>query len=329
MKKNTINWLFGIILAFIFLFVWYKLINWDEFILYFQKFDLKYVLLFSIFYILAYLFRAIRWKIILKPLTKIKISESFFIFMVGMFINYIIPVRAGEVAKSFILKKKKGIKVSESLPSVFIDKVSDLFPIIIILILIPLVSVKMNGALFIIIGLIFFIFIFFLIFLHLAAYHQSAAKNFIGFIQFFIPKGLRTKAENFLTSFITGMAIMKGRKADTIKVYFFTILAVLSEALYIFAVFRAFGSEISYSKILFGYTLMNLTYILPTPPAQVGSNQFMWVLIFSFALGENKNLTGAAVTFSHLLTSIWIFGVSGISFLALKLNFSEVVHSKN
>jgi uncharacterized membrane protein YbhN (UPF0104 family) len=125
------------------------------------------------------------------------------------------------------------------------------------------------------------------------------------------------------------MAIMKGRKMDTAKVYFLTTLAVLSEAIYIFMVFRAFGSEISYAKILFGYTLMNLTYILPTPPAQIGSNQFMWVLIFSFALGENTNLTSAAVTFSHLLTSVWILGVSAISFLALKLNFSEVVHSKN
>ena len=73
---------------------------------------------------------------------------------------------------------------------------------------------------------------------------------------------------------------------------------------------------------------MNLTYILPTPPAQIGSNQFMWVLIFSFALGVNKNLTSAAVTFSHLLTSIWIFIVSAISFLALKLNFLEVVFQK-
>jgi uncharacterized membrane protein YbhN (UPF0104 family) len=94
-------------------------------------------------------------------------------------------------------------------------------------------------------------------------------------------------------------------------------------------VFKAFGAEISYLKILFGYTLMNLTYILPTPPAQIGSNQFMWVLIFGFALGINENLTAAAVTFSHLLTSIWIFGIGAISLLALKIKFTEIVSIKN
>jgi uncharacterized protein (TIRG00374 family) len=112
-------------------------------------------------------------------------------------------------------------------------------------------------------------------------------------------------------------------------VYFLTLLAVLSEAIYIYALFRSFGAEVSYLKILFGYTLMNLTYILPTPPAQIGSNQFMWVLIFSFALGVNENLTSAAVTFSHLLTSICIFAVGIISLVALKINLSQLLQNNN
>ena len=120
---------------------------------------------------------------------------------------------------------------------------------------------------------------------------------------------------------------MHGRFTENCLVYLLTLLAVLSEAIYIYAVFRAFGAEVSYLKILFGYTLMNLTYILPTPPAQIGSNQFMWVLIFSFALGVNENLTSAAVTFSHLLTSIWIFLTGGISLIALKINLNQLLQS--
>ena len=125
------------------------------------------------------------------------------------------------------------------------------------------------------------------------------------------------------------MAIMRGRIAENCLVYLLTLFAVLSEAIYIYAVFKAFGSEVSYLEILFGYTLMNLTYILPTPPAQIGSNQFMWVLIFSFALGLDKNLTSAAVTFSHLLTSIWIFLLGGISLIALKINLNQLLQNNN
>lgn len=99
------------------------------------------------------------------------------------------------------------------------------------------------------------------------------------------PGKYRTKLGEFTENFVYGMAIMRGRTGEYLLVYLLTILAVLSEAVYVYAVFLAFGAEVSYSKILFGYTLMNLTYILPTPPAQIGSNQFMWVLIFPLPWG--------------------------------------------
>ena len=74
---------------------------------------------------------------------------------------------------------------------------------------------------------------------------------------------------------------------------------------------------------------MNLTYILPTPPAQIGSNEFMWVVIFSFALGVNNNLTGAAVATVHILTTIVIFVIGAISLSSIGIKLSEVLKSNN
>jgi len=329
MKNNHLNWISGIVLGVIFLIAWIRIVDWQEFISYFYKFDLKLVLFFSLFYLLAYFIRSLRWKIILDPIYKMRISESFSIFLSGLFINYIIPVRAGEIAKSVILKTKENVRISQSLPSIFIDKISDLFPIILIMILIPIVSIKLNLTLYIIVFLLFFVFLIFLSFLFFAVNHRAKAVKILHFFLKVIPHKYRIKFEDFFSNFVDGMAIMKNRKLDFILVYFLTILAVFSEAVYIYAVFRAFGANISYTKILFGYTLMNLTYILPTPPAQIGSNQFMWVLIFSFALGIDENLTSAAVIFSHLLTSIWIFLVGGISLLALKIRFGDLVSRQN
>jgi len=329
MKKNGLNWIVGIALGAIFLIAWIRIVDWQEFLGYFQDFNLKMVLVFSLFYLLAYLLRSLRWRIILKPIYKMGIIESFSIFMSGMLINYLIPVRAGEIAKSVILKTRENVKISDSLPSIFIDKLTDLFPIIFIMILIPLVSVKLNSALYIIIGLLFFIFLLFLSFLFFAVNHKTKAIKILNFFLKLIPNKYRKKFEKFFISFVDGMAIMHGRLVENFLVYLLTLLAVISEAIYIYAVFRAFGSEVSYLKIIFGYTLMNLTYILPTPPAQIGSNQFMWVLIFSFALGVNENLTSAAVTFSHLLTSIWIFLTGGISLIALKINLNKLLQNNN
>ncbi len=329
MKKNSLNWIVGIALGAIFLAAWIRIVDWQEFLSYFHEFDLKMVLIFSLFYVLAYFLRSLRWRIILKPIYKMGFMESFSIFMSGMLINYLIPIRAGEIAKSVILKTRENVKISDSLPSIFIDKLTDLFPIIFIMILIPLVSVKLNSTLYIIISLLFFIFLLFIGFLFFAVSHKNKAIEILNFFLKLIPKKHRIKFEDFFVNFVDGMAIMHGRYVENCIVYLLTLFAVLSEAIYIYAVFRAFGSDVSYMKILFGYTLMNLTYILPTPPAQIGSNQFMWVLIFSFALGVNENLTSAAVTFSHLLTSIWIFLTGGISLIALKINLNQLLQNNN
>lgn len=328
MKKNLLNWIVGITLGTIFLIAWIKIVDWHEFIDYFKHFELVLVLVFSLFYLLAYFFRSLRWRLILKPIYKMTILESFKIFMAGMLVNYLIPIRAGEVAKSVILKTKKDVSISKSLPTIFIDKLTDLFPILLIMILIPLVSVKLNTALYVIISLLFLIFLFFLLFLFFAVNHKSKAFKMMRFILKLIPGRIRQKFEDFFENFIDGMAVMKGRPSDNVQVYLLTFLSVLSEAIYIFVVFRAFGAEVSYMKILFGYTLMNLTYILPTPPAQIGSNQFMWVLIFSFALSEDENLTSAAVTFSHLLTTMWILTIGFASLATMKINFKQLFKGK-
>ena len=89
MKKNTLNWLVGIALGAVFLIAWIRIVDWQEFISYFHEFDLKMVLIFSSFYLLAYFLRSLRWRIILKPIYKMGVWESLSIFMSGMLINYI------------------------------------------------------------------------------------------------------------------------------------------------------------------------------------------------------------------------------------------------
>ena len=49
--------------------------------------------------------------------------------------------------------------------------------------------------------------------------------------------------------------------------------------------FRAVGVSLSLSVVLYGYTFYNLAYILPTPPAHVGSNELIGLLVFSGMFG--------------------------------------------
>jgi uncharacterized protein (TIRG00374 family) len=89
-------------------------------------------------YLLAYVVRSLRWRLILSPVEKITVGESFSMMMAGYFLNYVIPIRAGEVAKSFFLKRLRGVPIATSLPTVFVDKLLELMSIMVVLLLVPI-----------------------------------------------------------------------------------------------------------------------------------------------------------------------------------------------
>jgi len=322
------NFVVGIILGLVFLILWVKMINWEEFTAYFKDPKIWQIIPYSIFYVMAYYFRSLRWRELLKPVHKLDKIECFGIFSSGMLINYLIPVRAGELAKSFILKLKKQISVATTLPTIFLDKLTDLFPILLVVIAIPLISMKLTATLSTIIGLILFLFIVLLFFCYVAIFHREFAYRITKYLFRIFPVRFRDKLEDFLENFLTGIAIVRSKDVNLFLVFGLTFLAVFSESVYIYLVFRLFGSSLSFLQIMLGYTLMNLTYILPTPPAQIGSNQFMWVLIFSVGLGADKNLTSAAVTMSHFITSMIIFLMGSLSMLSLNVKYSEILSVK-
>jgi len=296
---------------------------------YLKNLNIFHVVIFTLFYILAYFIRSIRWRLILRPIFKMRIMESFSYFMSGMLVNYLIPVRAGEFAKSIFLKKNEGVKISKSLPSIFIDKLTDLFPIIVVIILIPILAIPISKTLTWIILAILLLYVIFLCILIFSMKSPENMHKILMKLSFLFPAKFKLKLGEFYKSFIEGMGILKGRVEDTFLIYFLTILAVLSESFFVYMIFKSLGlQDIGLIKILFGYTLMNLTYILPTPPAQIGSNEFMWVVIFSFALGLDKNLTGAAVATVHMITTIVIFVLGAISLSSIGIKFSEVLKSQ-
>src|SRR5207237_8674967 len=83
-----------------------------------------------------------------------------------------------------------------------------------------------------------------------------------------------------------------------------TALAVALDALFCYLAFRPVGVSLSFSVVLYGYTFYNLAYILPTPPAHLGSNELIGLLVFSGMFGVSRSGVGAMFLFSHPWTAM-------------------------
>src|SRR5437764_12076501 len=78
------------------------------------------MLLCGLAFLGAYVVRALRWRCLLRP-CEVSIWRAISIYQVATFLNWMLPVRGGELAKSLLLRRLNGIPVSRSLATVSMD----------------------------------------------------------------------------------------------------------------------------------------------------------------------------------------------------------------
>ena len=99
---------------------------------------LFFVILSALLYGIAFIFRSIRWRFLLEPLGKISLTRLFFALMFGFFINEILPLRIGEVARAMLVAKWLTIPVSASLGTIVAERVGDIMILFVVCFLVSL-----------------------------------------------------------------------------------------------------------------------------------------------------------------------------------------------
>jgi uncharacterized protein (TIRG00374 family) len=81
----------------------------------------------------SYFIRFIKWHYMLKRLDiDVPLKESLHIFLIGLSMS-ITPGKMGELLKSFLIKKVSNVHVSRSASAVFVDRLTDLFAMLLLI----------------------------------------------------------------------------------------------------------------------------------------------------------------------------------------------------
>src|SRR5579872_25691 len=282
-------------------------------------------LLCGLSFVISLAIRGARWGLFLRPIRKIKTFKVIQIFMIGSFLNFLLPVRGGEVAKSLILKRTANIPVSQSLPTVAMDKALDLMPALFIIAIVPFLGVQMNFQIWLILGLVSGLLVGLVFVVGLAAWKRAVADALIRKISGLFPKVLGGKIEAFAIGFVDSLLMGASRPRIFIPAILLTGVAVIFEGLFAMLAFWTIGTPLDFGTAIFGYTLYNMFYILPTPPGQVGSNEVVGLLVFSGLLHLQKDDVLAMFAFSHPFAAL-LMASTGLAFLsALGLTISSAM----
>jgi uncharacterized protein (TIRG00374 family) len=173
--------------------------------------------------ILSYLFRAMRWRYLIRSIKDVKTASLFSPLMVGFMAN-MLPARAGEFVRAYLLSRKEQISFSASFATIFIERLFDLIIVLLMLVSVLLfmpevfVSGDVSGGndllnkvkIFGVVSFLLCIFIF--IFSALLQFNKDLAMKVIGFFIRPLPLKWGEKIFVLVGSFSEGLQIIRDKR---------------------------------------------------------------------------------------------------------------------
>ncbi len=313
--------LFNSVLGIVLILIWAHFVNLEQIFQIISKVSLPGLLPVFLFMLLSPVLRALRLKIFLSEIKKIKLLDLIFLNGSAMMLNFFIPIRMGEIAKGVFLNSRYNIHIGKAIIWVFMDRFVDFLAVLAIagFLLIP---TSLNITF---IKIIIIILSTCLILTYLAVFQKDFAQKIVKFLTpLFIIKSIKIYFERFTSFILESFSILRRHPKDLSLMLVVTILAYGADAAIWFFTFLALSSPQNYFKMYLGQLLSALTYLIPAAPGYVGSAEASGTLILSGVFGINANLASAMIVLFHILSAIFVIIFGLISIFSLKLDLGLI-----
>ncbi len=96
--------------------------------------SVRYIYLLPAIFLVAagYIVRVIRWRYLIAPVKEVKTINLFSPLIVG-FMGNMLPARAGEVLRAYLLGKREGLSFSASFATIFMERLFDMSLVLLLL----------------------------------------------------------------------------------------------------------------------------------------------------------------------------------------------------
>lgn len=275
----------------------------------FAKADPLYLGISVLIICVGYLFRAIRWQVLLAPITQSSLKELFATTTVGFAAIFLIG-RAGEIVRPMWLPMRdKRVRPSSALVTLGLERIFDLaalvcfFAVNLLWFTAPVGRetefeyVELAGII-MLVGVV-------VGFGLLIVYQRIAERVNDWFARItdhrFVPKNLRKIFLSLLEKLSGALAILSDWK-EMALVSFWTFLLWLAIALPTWFVLLAFGIDITFSDSLFIMGFASVSSVVPTPGGAAGAFHTATAASLLFLKGDVSREDAAAVSIAmHLV----------------------------
>ena len=246
--------------------------------------------------------RTWRWQYTLRPLQLVPLTTLFPDVCIGYFGNNVFPFRAGELLRSYVLKKQTGIDISSSLATVIIERIADgLVMIMFVFLALPFAPMPeffRNAVITMTVGFLFAT----ALFIWAANDPQRVDRFYGGIARYLLPPKIRAMTDGFFQRFMLGLRSLSS-PSDMTAIFLTSVLIWLLETVKYWFVMHAFDFSVGFIVLMLMNGLVNLATTLPAAPGYIGTFDTPGIMTLQ-AFGVNPSVA-ASYTFT-LHAALWV-----------------------
>ena len=268
--KRLLTWI-GIGISILFLYLALRGLNlalvWDIM----KQANYWWIIPGVLVYFVGVWLRTWRWHYMLRQFKPVPVRRLFPVVCIGYAGNNIYPARAGEVIRSYVLKKNEDIPISGSLATVLVERIFDgLVMLLFVFFALPFTStIPSNYRNFVVaLSVIFGVALIF--FIAVAARPQWVLAIYHPLAQRLLPASLRPKVDGVVDRFLFGLASLQS-PVDVLMIFFTSVLVWLAETMKYWFVMHAFDFSVSFTVLMLMNGIVNLFTTLPSAPGYIGT----------------------------------------------------------
>lgn len=229
--------------------------------------------------VMSYILRAIRWRFLISSVKDVRVVNVFSPLMVG-FMSNMLPARAGEFIRAYLLGKKENISFSASFATIFIERLFDMLLVLLLLFTVLFFKAEIFSATnseanhkllgyMTKFGWVSFIgFLFILIFSIFLQYRNEWAMKVVHIIIRPLPERWGYNIVSMVQSFTNGLSVIKSKKGLLVTILLSFLIWCNFVILY-YPLYLAFDIQ-SKIPIIPSLLVLNLTVaifitLFPTP----------------------------------------------------------------
>ena len=270
--------------------------------------------------VLTYVIRAYRWQYLLQPIGPTRFRTAFRTTVIGFAALGLLPARAGDVLRPYLLARQEGLRTSATLATIVMERVLDLIAVLALLALYvwgladparlprPLlrtieVSSALAGAVAVVLMILMWV---------LATHPERIGRLVFSAAQV-LPHAMADRLAGLARAFSSGFAVAREPRAlASALVWSFPLWIVIAAEAWLVTI--AFGIEMPFTGSFLLQALLVIGVAVPTPGA-VGSYHEAYRIGVTTFFGAPNDAAVAAAIVTHAISYVPVV-LTGIVFMA-------------